>query len=250
MKNPSFSSFGWQNGLLYDYSANQFPTKLHALVGSEKLHLQKGSTYFVFQHAGSSLIDGLFPVPACHYAAVTGNNNNITGSADALAIIVERLNFAGMFVLGGPVEHTGRLKYIDGCTDSLLIPPVKFGDACLNHLHFPRGIDQTMHTHPSMRIGLVTKGHGECVTPFGNIPLFPGQIFIIHQEDGSRSTGIDGKDYPVGSHSFKTFGGEGMDVIAYHPDSDFGPKDEEHPMINRTIVNGISAKHIDEIRTK
>jgi len=27
------------------------------------------------------------------------------------------------FHLGGPVEETGRLRYIDGCTDSLLIRP-------------------------------------------------------------------------------------------------------------------------------
>jgi hypothetical protein len=41
-----------------------------------------------------------------------------------------------------------------------------------------------------------------------------------------------------------------MDVIAFHPDSDFGPEDENHPMINRTIVNGVSANAIDEIKTK
>jgi Cu/Ag efflux pump CusA len=29
-----------------------------------------------------------------------------------------------------------------------------------------------------------------------------------------------------------------MDVIAYHPDSDWGPTHDEHPMVNRTWVNG------------
>ena len=29
---------------------------------------------------------------------------------------------------------------------------------------------------------------------------------------------------------------EALLVIAYHPDSDFGPTHERHPMINRTIV--------------
>ena len=29
-----------------------------------------------------------------------------------------------------------------------------------------------------------------------------------------------------------------MDVIAYHPDSDWGPTDVEHPMVNRTLVEG------------
>ena len=29
-----------------------------------------------------------------------------------------------------------------------------------------------------------------------------------------------------------------MDVIAYHPDSDWGPTHREHPMLNRTLVKG------------
>ena len=41
-----------------------------------------------------------------------------------------------------------------------------------------------------------------------------------------------------------------MDVIAFHPDSDFGPTDIEHPMINRTIVNGVKASELENIRTK
>eukprot|EP00968_Pinguiococcus_pyrenoidosus_P010274 scaffold803_cov310-Pinguiococcus_pyrenoidosus.AAC.187 len=42
-------------------------------------------------------------------------------------------------------------------------------------------------------------------------------------------------------HAFATKGDEQMCVIAFHPDSDFGPQDECHPMINRTIINGRSA---------
>lgn len=234
MKNPSFSAFDWQNSLLYDYSANSFPTRLHALVGDNTFKFEEGSTYFIFQYEGEALINGVFPVPKQYYASATGKDNYIQGDEKTKVIIIERIGYNATFLVGGPIEEVGRLKYIDGCTDSLLIPPVKFGDACFNHLHFPPGINQTMHTHPSMRVGLVSAGEGECVTPYGNTPLFPGQIFIIHEE---------------GQHCFKTFD-RTMDVIAYHPDSDFGPKDEEHPMINRTIVDGISAKHIDEIRTK
>jgi hypothetical protein len=80
---------------------------------------------------------------------------------------------------------------------------------------------------------MVIRGEGECVTPEGIIPLFPGQVFIIHQD---------------GLHKFRT-AEQNMVVIAYHPDSDFGPQDEDHPMINRTIVDGISASKIDDIRT-
>jgi len=41
-----------------------------------------------------------------------------------------------------------------------------------------------------------------------------------------------------------------MRVIAYHPDSDFGATHEDHPMINRTIVNGTSAAVLSDIRTR
>jgi hypothetical protein len=136
---------------------------------------------------------------------------------------------------GGPVEDWGRLRYIDGCTDSLLIPPVKFGDPCLNALYFPPGINQTQHTHPSLRAGLVIRGKGECVTPSAKTPLEPGVCFIIETD---------------GLHYFRTPEDQSMTVIAFHPDSDMGPKDDDHPMVNRTIVDGVSAKDIPEIQTK
>lgn len=234
MKNRSFTAFDWQNGQLYDYSANQYPTRLHALVGENTFHFEPGSSYFLFAYDGFGYLDGKFPLPKHHYAVATEKQNYLQGSEDARILIIERIGYGALFSLGGPIEATGRLKYIDGCTDSLLIAPVKIGDPCFNHLHFPPAILQTMHTHPSMRVGVVAKGNGDCVTPYGKIPLFPGQIFIIHED---------------GEHCFQTFSST-MDVIAYHPDSDFGPKDEDHPMVNRTIVNGISAKNIDEIRTR
>jgi hypothetical protein len=109
---------------------------------------------------------------------------------------------------------------------------------------------QTSHTHPSHRIGIVIRGEGECVTPFGNLPLVEGCIFVIKEYAGTdRKIGLDGNYYESGTHKFNTYDSS-MDVIAFHPDSDFGPEDEFHPMINRTIVNGIPAKDIDAIKTK
>jgi mannose-6-phosphate isomerase-like protein (cupin superfamily) len=85
-----------------------------------------------------------------------------------------------------------------------------------------------------MRVGMVIRGHGACVTPTETIPLMPGRVFVIRAE---------------GPHRFRTTDSE-MSVVAYHPDSDFGPTHEAHPMINRTMVNGLPASRIDEIRTK
>lgn len=164
--------------------------------------------------------------------------------------IYPKTGYKAVRTFGGPIEEEGRLKYIDGCTDSLLIPPVKLGDPCFNHLHFPKNIDQTAHTHPSHRIGVVARGEGECITPFGNLPLTTGMIFVIKEWDGETyAPGLDGNMYPAGTHSFKTVD-SGMDVIAFHPDSDFGATDIDHPMINRTIVDGVSANTLTELQTK
>jgi hypothetical protein len=40
-----------------------------------------------------------------------------------------------------------------------------------------------------------------------------------------------------------------MVVVAYHPDSDYGPTHEAHPMINRTVVRGVPASQIESIHT-
>lgn len=164
------------------------------------------------------------------YACLTGAWSLEAGCA--AVIIVE--DWIGLSMTGGPIEHKGRLKYIDGCTDTLLIGPPKIGDPCLNHLHFPKGIRQTMHTHPTVRIGMVVKGSGRAISPNGESKLFAGLGWVI----------------PAGAeHCFYT-DDETMDIIAFHPDSDTGPADENHPMVNRTIVDGVSAAKIDEIRTK
>jgi quercetin dioxygenase-like cupin family protein len=149
-------------------------------------------------------------------------------------VVISRFGYRGFFQVCGPVENEGRLKYMDGCTDSLLISPVMQGDPCMNLLYFPPGVVQTPHTHPSARIGLVASGAGVCVTPDGEIALLPGRAFVIH---------------PGALHSFNTRD-DAMRIIAYHPDSDFGPTHEDHPMINRTFVNGASASLLPELRTR
>jgi hypothetical protein len=192
----------------------------------------------------------IIPVINNFYFSVSGNFK-LSGSG--LAIVIEAINdkfysgFMERFLLGS-IEEVGRLKYIDGCSDSLLLSPAKLGYPCLNHLHFPKNIIQTMHTHPTHRMGVISSGHGECVTPFGSTLLNNGDIFIIKEGDNTKSIGLDGKLYLNGSHKFNTFDSV-MNVIAFHPDSDFGPTDQSHPMINRTFVDGVSASLIDNIRT-
>lgn len=139
---------------------------------------------------------------------------------DGAALVITRFGYAGLRQLGGPVEATGRLSYIDGCSDTLLVCPPRLGEPCLNHLHIPAGTDQSEHTHPSIRLGAILSGRGVCRTGGHEIALAPGAVWAI--EEGC-------------AHSFATRE-HALDVIAWHPDSDFGPRDEDHPMVNRTIL--------------
>jgi hypothetical protein len=135
-------------------------------------------------------------------------------------LVIALSGYRGLRHIGGPLEAVGRLRYIDGCSDTLLIGPPRLGEPCLNHLHIPPYTDQTPHTHPSVRIGVIMGGTGECRTPDGGYPLRPGMGWYI----------------PTGClHSFFTREAA-LDVVAWHPDSDFGPRDDDHPMINRTVI--------------
>ena len=148
---------------------------------------------------------------------VLPNGGGVRGG-QGLAITVP--GYRGLRQMGGPLETAGRLRYIDGCSDTLLICPPRLGDPCLNHLHLPPHTDQTPHTHPSARIGIILQGTGECRTPDGIYPLQPGMGWYIPTDC---------------LHSFFTRD-EALDVVAWHPDSDFGPRDDDHPMINRTVI--------------
>ena len=140
---------------------------------------------------------------------------------EARLMLVTLRRFEGIPLVGGPVERTGRLDYIDGCSDTGLIAPLRLGNPCLNFLHFPPGVRQTRHTHPSHRIGLVYRGNGVCIHDNGETPMRAGDVFAL----------------PAWTpHCFHT-AEDIMDIIAFHPDSVFGPTDESHQMKNATIQN-------------
>lgn len=260
--NSSFISFNNQKeGLLKsEENHEKYPLNYYNVISGKGFVKKENSSVYGFVYEGRAFLSLSKEKINSTVSAGTyfSTSENFLFQGNFKAILIEVYHKKGEYTKTkfkavnhiGTVEKEGRLKYIDGCTDSLLIPPVKLGDPCFNHLHFPENIDQTSHTHPSHRIGIVAKGNGLCKTPFGNIELKEGMIFIIKEWNGkSFSTGIDGNEYPDGTHSFQTFD-EGMDVIAFHPDSDFGATDVDHPMINRTIVDGVSANKLENIRTK
>jgi hypothetical protein len=204
------------------------------------LVLGEDATHFVFCYQGALTVrqQGCWPhvLTAGMYAAAPGKCEvRPVGTDLSRGIVISRHGWLGMMSIGGPLEERGRLRYIDGCTDSLLVPPVRLGDPCLNGLWFPMGTEQTMHTHPSVRVGMVVRGRGWCETPEGEFELRPGMVFVIH---------------PHGEHRFRTGRDAGLTVVAWHPDSDTGPTDVDHPMVNRTMIAGVSAAAIPELQTR
>lgn len=139
-------------------------------------------------------------------------------------VFFSRIGFKGQNTIGGPLEKSGRLCYIDGCSDSLLIYPPRLGDPSLNALFFPAGIDQTFHIHPSIRFGVVVEGEGFSNVKINGIeeevPLKTGDMFCIEERE---------------THRFRTTTSH-MTVIPYHPDGDWGPTDHNHTMLNRTYL--------------
>jgi len=155
------------------------------------------------------------------------------GGQNSCGIVMTCLNTDGAFSIGGPVESNGRFAYIDGGSNSVLIPPLRLGEPCFNALYFPSGCNQTMHTHPSDRIGLVLHGEGEAQTPDQVVQLQPGLIFVIP---------------PDHLHKFRTTSSN-LSLVVFHPDSDIGFSHRNNPMLNRTLVDGVSAARISDIQT-
>lgn len=157
--------------------------------------------------------DDAFALRAGMWFAVGDAGLRARGGAAIAIRVAER----GVDTFGGPLEDHGRLRYIDGCTDTLLVAPPRLGAPCLNHLHIPAHTDQTLHTHASVRIGAIARGRGVCRGAREHA-LEPGMAWFI----------------PANlRHAFRTTHAS-LDVVAWHPDSDVGPTDDDHPMINRT----------------
>ena len=213
-----------KDGLLLDNLDPAFPSTLRCCVGSS-LDLPAGATHYGYVSSGSVRIhsNGFETVPHQGLYFSIAGSGRIEGHGSTF--VVSRNGYRGISSLCGPIEDEGRLRYIDGCSDTVLISPLVLGDPCLNLLVLPPGTRQTPHTHPSVRVGLVVGGRGVCRPVAGPLELNPNSIFILP---------------PDAIHNFDS-DDESITIVAYHPDSDCGPSDSSHPMLNRTMVDGVSA---------
>lgn len=217
-----------------DYTMAGHPSIARWVIDSIKIDESEGDTHFIFVSRGEVTLNssnGKFLLRENSFAAVPGNFS-LDGSGQVL--VATLLNYTGLFTIGGPIESFGRLKYIDGCSSTVLINPLRRGEPCLNFLYVPPGVSQTPHTHPSLRIGLVTSGSGTCQVDEGTFKMETGTVFCLPENK---------------LHSFSAIN-DCLRIIIYHPDSDVGPTDDSHTMLNNTFVGKKSAKVLDAIRTK
>ena len=199
------------------------------------LLLPVGGCYGLVLEGSISLFHGSFQVPAGYWFS-TRSGLQMVVPPDAHVVVIQKVGHDGMFGIG-QLEDSGRLCYIDGAKDTVLQAPWRKGEACLNALFIPQGVHQTMHTHPSTRIGIISGGLGYCETREARHTMRRGAVFFL-PADGWHKFRTDSPETPF------------LNVVAYHPDSDQGPTDEAHPMLSRTIVHGVSAQDIPAIQTK
>ena len=219
-KDEQFSAdvFGWKNNTFNskDYEISDRSTSF-GYVQNGWCKLYDHSTNLSFD-----LCKGMyFSFPNINRYTIEPVNND--DDEENLGIINVDNNYFGIFTIGGAIEKSGRLNYIDGTNTNLIIPPILHGDPCLNVLYLDKNLEQTPHTHPSFRSGFVINGEGKCNLPGINEShnFTPNTVFWIP------------KDL---LHSFKSENNR-LDVLTFHPDSEFGPNHQQHPMMNNTIFD-------------
>ncbi|AVP96496.1 hypothetical protein C7S18_04475 [Ahniella affigens] len=210
-----------------DARDTMYPSSLVVVSGKKLFESVSDTLYGVVLSGRAQVVGRRFQFGATvgGYFCATGG---VTVEADGLVVLIERLGFRGI-TSAGIMEERGRLTYIDGCTSTILVAPPRLGDPVLNHLHFPAEVRQTEHVHPSIRLGVVTKGSGVAIgsNPSGGAKweerLYEGSVFMIPAQE---------------RHAFHTIGSTGgMDIVSYHPESDWGPTDSIHPMLTRTYAS-------------
>lgn len=142
-----------------------------------------------------------------------------TGSAVVIEYLGIHLLESRIFVQD--TLDLGNLSYIDGGTNSTAVNPSRLGDPVVNYVHFPAGMYQTLHTHPSHRVGLVLKGNGRVELDSDEFFLVPeGSAFFLRRNE---------------LHNF-ICDDEDVILFVFAPDSGTGPTDEVNPLKIRTYI--------------
>lgn len=179
------------------------------------------NTYVMGRNA--SLQSKNFSIQNSNFCCLVNSSFKVECGENSTAVIVK---FPGLYCFENLlyVENNlqiGNLTYMDGGTNSNAITPSRLGDPVINYVHFPKGMYQTLHTHPSHRIGLILKGNGK-------IELDNKEMFDV------REGGV----FLMARNELHNFICTDKDVVAFvfAPESGDGPTDEVNPLQARTIL--------------
>ena len=214
-----------KHGFSFDASNTMYPSRLRVIRAQHaRVEMASGTIYGIVLEGNRRVRSGSFSAELPH-GGFFSCPSTVELEGDGTVVLFERLGFLGI-PTAGVCEARGRLSYIDGCSSSILVMPPRCGDPVLNHLHFPPGVLQSEHAHPSIRFGAVLSGKGIAfgASPDGSkkweTPLPTGAAFYLPAMD---------------RHAFQTVDEEeSLNIISFHPESDWGPTDEAHPMLTRT----------------
>ncbi len=156
-------------------------------------------------------------------AAISVNKSFTVNSNSGNAVVIE---YPGLHLLESRyyVQNKldmGNLSYMDGGTNTTAINPGRLGDPVINYVHFPNGMFQTLHTHPSHRIGMVVKGKGRVELDDGMFELDQGDVFFLRRNV---------------LHNFHCPYDQDVVLFVFAPDTGTGPTDEVNPLKIRTYV--------------
>lgn len=202
---------------------DRWPLKITKLEACESrtFDATKGTYYVMLHNATYSSNTAHFKT--VNAAFCVNGNFTIICDSDSSAVVVE---YPGLHLLESRyyVQNKldmGNLSYMDGGTNTTAVNPGRLGDPVVNYVHFPAGMYQTLHTHPSHRVGLILKGHGQ-------IELDNKQFFNINE----------GEVFFMQRNMLHNFICDKEDVVlfVFAPDSGTGPTDEVNPLKIRTYV--------------
>jgi quercetin dioxygenase-like cupin family protein len=181
-----------------------------------------GTSYLMGKNSSISINDGGYSVSGTNFAGQTGNLFTVYDESTFVHIKFYGLsmNDERLFVPHG--NPKGNLSYMDGGTNTTAVNPGRLGLPVINYVHFPAGMEQTLHTHPSQRIGLILSGKGQIELDKGVMfPIKEGDCFVMERNV---------------LHNFMCNQGEDVTLFVFSPDSGTGPTDEINPLKVRTYV--------------
>jgi quercetin dioxygenase-like cupin family protein len=201
---------------------DRWPLRLTKLESGESRAFDYSQgTYYVMLHDASYYSDNV-KLESVN-AALAVNNHFTVKCGKGSAVIIE---YRGLRLLESRYYvqdklGMGNLSYMDGGTNTTSVNPGRLGDPVINYVHFPAGMKQTLHTHPSHRVGMVLKGRGLVELDNGDFELNQGDVFFMQRNV---------------LHNFMCPFNEDVVLFVFAPDSGTGPTDEVNPLKIRTYV--------------